>query len=416
MIGYACISMTLDYRTNRRFILKNFTEERFYKVVKENLCDLRLILKENLKNHIYFFRISSDIIPFGSHKINKIKWWEVFEKELNSIGKFIKENNIRVSMHPGQYTILNSSSQEVVDKSIKEIEYHNMFLNSLGLNYTHKIVLHIGGAYGDKLSALDRFKNNFKELSFSARNRLIIENDDKIYNIEEVLGVCRDINVPAVFDNLHNKCNPSLNNDIDKILKEVISTWKESDGRPKIHYSDSDKLKKMGAHSQFIDTKNFLEYYNKVKKYDLDIMLEVKDKDISAIKCVNLLENCKIQSISKKRDIIFREWAKYKYVVMEKGYDLYKKCSDMVNTDVDIIQFYQFIDNCLNMTFDQGNFKNTAQHIWGYFKDKANEREKNQVINLIENEKDYKKIKEKIRKLAIKYNVKYLLDSYYFYY
>lgn len=416
MIGYACIPVSLDYRTNRRFMLKNFTEERFYEVVKENLQDLRLILEANLKNNICFFRISSDIIPFGSHEINKIKWWEIFEKELTSIGEFIKENNIRVSMHPGQYTILNSSSQEVVVRSIKEIEYHNMFLNSLGLNYTHKIVLHIGGAYGDKLSALERFKNNFKNLSYSARGRLIIENDDKIYNIEEVLGLCRDINVPAVFDNLHNKCNPSLDNDIDKIFKEVISTWKDNDGKPKIHYSDSDKLKKMGAHSQFVHTKNFLEYYNTVKKYDVDIMLEVKDKDISAIKCVNLLESFKIQSTSKKKSIIFKQWAKYKYLVMEKGYDLYKKGSAMVNSDIDIIQFYEFIDNCLEMPFNQGNFKNTVQHILGYFKDKANEKEKNQVINLIENEKDYKKIKEKIRKLAVKYSVNYLLDSYYFYY
>mgnify|MGYP001586874762 FL=1 len=95
-IGYACIPMILNYRTNRSFVLKNFSYERFYNCVKENLQDLYKILEQNVKNNIYFFRISSDIIPFASHDVNDIKWWEIFKDELCDIGNFIKENNIRV--------------------------------------------------------------------------------------------------------------------------------------------------------------------------------------------------------------------------------------------------------------------------------------------------------------------------------
>src|SRR3712207_550835 len=211
-IGYACIPMTMNYGTNRGFILKNFNHERFYNCVKENLEDLYKILEENIKNHIYFFRISSDIIPFASHKINDIKWWKIFKNELDYIGRYIKYNNIRVSMHAGHYTVLNSPSQEVVVKSIADIEYHAKLLDSLGLDYTHKIVLHIGGVYNSKSEAINRFKNNFKKLSSSAKKRLILENDEKMYSIEDVLNLCNDINIPAVFDNLHHKFNPSLDN------------------------------------------------------------------------------------------------------------------------------------------------------------------------------------------------------------
>lgn len=414
-IGYACIPLTVNYRTNRGFILKNFTYERLCSTVKENLNDLKLILQSNIKNNIYLFRISSDIIPFGSHEVNDINWWDIFQEELSDIGNFIIENSIRVSMHPGQYTVLNSPSKEVLYKSIKELEYHNRFLNSLGVDNTNKIVTHVGGVYGDKKSAADRFLENFKYLSDSCKERIIVENDEKMYDIEDVLNICNKINVPAVLDNLHHKCNPSLSNDFNLIIKEVISTWKEKDGVPKVHYSDEDKTKRLGAHSSFVYSENFLEYYNKIKNYEIDIMLEVKDKDISAIKCTNLLSAYNDDNKIKK-SIIYKEWARYKYLVMEKDYSLYKKCSALVNSKGDIVEFYKFVDECLDMPFNERNFINTAQHVWGYFKKVASEKEKMQFSILMENSKEYIKIKEKLKRLAIKYNEEYLLDSYYFNY
>jgi len=84
-------------------------------------------------------------------------------------------------MHPGQYTVMNSPSEEVVKKSIAEIEYHTKFLDSLGIDYSNKIIIHIGGEYGDKSSAIQRFSDNIKALSDSARSRLVLENDEKIF-------------------------------------------------------------------------------------------------------------------------------------------------------------------------------------------------------------------------------------------
>ncbi|WP_027625874.1 UV DNA damage repair endonuclease UvsE [Clostridium lundense] len=406
-IGYACIPMGLDAKTTRSFVLKNFSFDRFYECVKYNIEDLNKILNYNIDNNIYMFRISSDIIPFGSHSVNDFSWWKTFHEELQNTGEFIKKNNIRVSMHPGQYTVLNSPFEDVVNKSIRDIEYHCLFLDSLEIDYTNKIVLHIGGAYNDKLSALKRFKENFKKLSDSAKSRLVLENDERIFNIYEVLELCNNLNIPAVFDNLHHNFNPGKCEDIECVLKSVYNSWTTKDGNMKLHYSDSDINKKAGAHSKHIDIENFLNFYEKIKDFNPDIMLEVKDKDISAIECINCLH-------PTKNSTKFEQWAKYKYTVMEKDYGLYKKCSSIINSDKNMLEFYKIIDKTLALPFNEGNFKNTLLHTWGYIKDKASIKEKTEFINSLENFDDPGKIKNVIKKLCKKYNITYLLNSYYF--
>jgi UV DNA damage endonuclease len=71
------------------------------------------VLNFNKKNNIYFFRIGSDIIPFASHPVCDINWSDTFKEKLEEIGDFIIKNNIRVSMHPDQFVILNSKSEDI---------------------------------------------------------------------------------------------------------------------------------------------------------------------------------------------------------------------------------------------------------------------------------------------------------------
>lgn len=491
-IGYACIPIGIPQKTTRSFVLKNFSREKFSESLSLNLKDLKTILEYNLKNNIYMFRISSDIIPFGSHEVNNIDWWNIYKDELQDIGNFIKNNNIRVSMHPGQYTVLNSPSEDIVIKALKDLEYHCTFLDSLGVDYRNKIVLHVGGVYGDKASAIERFKINFKRLSDSAKKRLVLENDEKSFTIEDVLNICNSIHIPAVFDNLHHKCNPSLgknlyntdkndtlfkkeyvsksNNstefysessvsstynilikdDLEDILREVKKTWKTEDGDMKLHYSDSDANKNIGAHSKFILTENFLDYYSVVNSFNADVMLEVKDKNLSAIKCVHCLQDIEANSIKSnkentsinenniskiektsikplKKSTIFDQWAKYKYSVMEKNYSYYKECSKIVNSDKDIVAFYKYVDFALLIPFSPKNFKNTIQHTWGYFKDIAKEKEKSDFESLVKDMEDinsienidyanFERAKKFIERLSKKYKCEYLLNSYYFIY
>ena len=412
-IGYACISLGVNGRTNRRVLLKNYTESLILDVVKDNLADLLTILKYNKKNNIKLYRISSDIIPLGSHSVNDVLWQEHFKEELSNIGEFIKSNDMRVSMHPGQYTVLNSPNEEVVSKAIKDLEYHSNFLDSLKVDSKHKLVLHIGGVYGDKKNAIDRFIKNYNRLSPSVKKRLVIENDEKNYSIDDVLEISKEINAPVIFDNLHNLCHVNTNEDIDDILNRVSKTWGKDDGPIKLHYSQQDTSKKEGAHSRTINVEEFLKYYNKVKNHNPDIMLEVKDKNISAIKCNYVTQELK--GINN-RSIIYDEWAKYKYSVMERGYNYYKQLSKMVNENCSLKEFYNYIDKVLKMESDRGNFINTLDHVWGYVKKYATKREENHFRKLVSHSKDFNKAKVYLQKLCYKYNSKYMMKSYYFYY
>ena len=149
-IGYPCINHSIGKKTISTFRLSSYTEEKFIQCVNYNLDTLVEILKFNVANNFMFFRISSDIIPFASHPICKFDWKEYFKLDLIRIGQLIKDQNIRISMHPDQFVLINAKSQDIVNNSIKELEYHTDFLNLMRLDYSSKIQIHIGGIYGDK--------------------------------------------------------------------------------------------------------------------------------------------------------------------------------------------------------------------------------------------------------------------------
>ena len=147
-----------------------------------------------------FFRISSDIVPFASHPICKFDWIKVFREEFEYIGNFIKNNNMRISMHPGQYILLNAMDEKIRSRSIAELTYHFNVLDSLGLDESAKIQIHVGGAYGDKVQALTRFVNSYESLEPKIRRRLVIENDDRLFNLKDCLDIHALTEIPIVFD------------------------------------------------------------------------------------------------------------------------------------------------------------------------------------------------------------------------
>lgn len=282
-IGYACVNTRLP-STSRTTRLDRATPERILDLARANLAALMEILRWNRDHGITLFRISSGVIPFGSHPANTVPWWDLLSRELSEIGALIRASGMRVSMHPGQYTVLNSPRSEVVAASLAELEYHARFLGSLGLDFTHKLILHLGGVYGDRAAALDRFAANFTRLSHSARRRLALENDEKNYTLAQAIDLSARIAAPVVFDIFHHAWNPSFpGDDLIALLARAAATWQPGDGRQKIHYSNQWPGKQPGSHSQTVDPAAFAEFYAQVRNLPLDIMLEVKDKEQSVL-------------------------------------------------------------------------------------------------------------------------------------
>jgi UV DNA damage endonuclease len=298
-IGYACVNTRLP-APNRTCRLKNATAKNLTDLAAENISRLGPILEWNLRNGISVFRISSEVIPFGSHPANRIPWWKLFARELSEAGKFIRAHHLRVSMHPGQFTVLNSPHRKVVENSVRELEYHTRFLDALEINGHHKIVIHLGGIYGDKRSSLQRFIASCKNLDRRVRARLVIENDERCYSIADALGAAKAIGIPVVFDVFHHRWNPALQGrSLRSIIETASRTWRARDGRPKIHYSDQWPGMPPGTHSASIRTEKFLKFYEEIKDLDLDIMFEVKDKERSVLKVTRALTSGKSRAAAR---------------------------------------------------------------------------------------------------------------------
>ena len=289
-IGYACLTVAEPGTRFRNCRIANATAQNLRRLVSDNLLSLKKIFHYNIRNNIRLFRISSDIIPYAGHPIDTVLWQSEFSCHLEELGRIITDNALRVSMHPGQYTVLNSPKSAVVNAARADLQYHAGFLDALGVGCEHKIVLHIGGGYGDKPVAMQRFIESFSELPANVRRRLVIENDDKVYTIADVLAIATQITAPVVFDSLHHEINHPVKNATDAVwINRCRATWTAVDDRQKIHYSQQQAGGRAGSHSQTIDVEQFMQYYDHLPEKAVDIMLEVKDKNISAVNCITAL-------------------------------------------------------------------------------------------------------------------------------
>jgi UV DNA damage endonuclease len=283
-IGYACLNTKL-LSPNRTCRLKNATPQNILELASANLAALQRILEWNIARGIELFRISSDVIPFGSHPINKVPWRTILRAELQAIGPLVRAKDLRVSMHPGQFTVLNSPRLDVVVSSVRELEYHAALLDALAIDDTHKIVIHLGGVYDDKPRSLKRFMDNCAKLHHRIRARLVIENDEGCYTIADALAVAKAVGSPAVFDAFHHHWNPSLDSSsMREIIERSTATWRQRDGKTKIHYSNQWPGLPPGTRSRSISVKKFHAFYEQIKGLDVDVMLEVKDKECSVLK------------------------------------------------------------------------------------------------------------------------------------
>lgn len=414
-IGYACLTLGVPNTQLKGCLLKNADKGKLAELITHNLGSLENIIDYNIKTNINLFRISSNLIPFGSSQASNLIWWDMFSAQLLKVGEKIINSGMRVSMHPGQYTVLNSPNIEVVKKAIEDLNYHAQIMDSLNVSVQHKIVLHIGGVYNDKKQAGKRFIANYLLLNEAIKQRIVLENDDKSYNINDVLEIGIKLNIPVVFDNLHNKVNPS---DPDKSdyywINECNKTWREKDGCQKIHYSQQNPLKKPGSHSTTIAINEFLDFYQKLESKDLDIMLEVKDKNLSAIKCID----CTLPEINSS--LLELQWAKYKYKILEKSPSDYRDIEKKLSTkrDYPAIAFYKSLEDALKQESQPDNLLNAAIYIWGLFDDIATAKEKVLFYKTIDSYKHGRtslvSVKNYLWRIAEKYQRNDIRDSYYF--
>ena len=258
--------------------------------LRTSLERLRAILAYLDRTDIRMYRMATALAPYASHPELTQFHGQVSEceTELAEVGAMARDLGIRLSTHPGQYTVLNSEREEVRAAAVAELEVQASVLDAMGLGAEAVVVLHVGSATG---AATDRFMSGFDALSEGARARLVIENDDRLFGVGETVRLAERAGLRVVFDLHHHYChNPDAIDDRDA-LEAALATWPREQ-TPKIHFSSprldvggSGRLPDVRAHADLIDPIAFGQFLRYTAAgLDFDVMLEAKAKDLALLR------------------------------------------------------------------------------------------------------------------------------------
>jgi UV DNA damage endonuclease len=253
---------------------------------------------------IRFYRMATGLAPYASHP-DLVQFRDQparFAERLAEVGARARALGLRLTTHPGQYTVLNSEDPEIQRLAVVEFEVQAELFDGMGLGPECVVITHVGGAAGGTDAALERFERGFSMLSDAAKRRLVVENDDRTFALCDVLRLSERIGRPVVWDILHHHCNDPEHIPDREALERALATWPEG-VRPKIHYSTpktavEERKKKVGrrverslvlpqlrAHADVIDPIGFEQFLRETAEgLDFDVMLEAKAKDLALLR------------------------------------------------------------------------------------------------------------------------------------
>jgi UV DNA damage endonuclease len=296
-LGLCCLNIELreckpSVFSSRSVILKTLHEkgvDNLKAKIVENLQDVLIMMDWNEANGIKVFRLSSEMFPHISNP-NAPDYTLEFAKDLlKRIGEKSKKYNQRLTFHPGHFNCLGSPTESVIEHTIRDLDYHASVLDMMELGPDSVMVIHGGGIYGDKNKTIDRWCENYNKLPDNIKRRLVLENCERNFSIEDCLRVSEKVKVPVVFDTHHYECynimHPNEKLEIaDNYISKILETWSRRGIKPKFHVSEQG-AGKCGHHSDYIETiPNYLLEIPKKYKTDIDIMIEAKMKEKAIFK------------------------------------------------------------------------------------------------------------------------------------
>jgi UV DNA damage endonuclease len=272
--------------------------------LRVSLERLREILLYLDREDIRMYRMATALAPYASHPELPQFHGQVrdCEAELAEVGELARTLDIRLSTHPGQYTVLNSEREEVMRAAAAELEVQAALFDAMGLGSESVAVVHVGGTAGGPATGAERFERGFELLSDAARARVAIENDDRSYPIAAVVALAKRLGIPAVFDPHHHRClDPDGIGDREAV-SSAAATWRGR-GTPKIHFSSprldlGERRRRVGRrvertpvvpdlrnHADLIDPMAFELFAREaLAGKRVDVMLEAKGKDLALLR------------------------------------------------------------------------------------------------------------------------------------
>jgi UV DNA damage endonuclease len=307
-LGLCCINTELRKKNifcSRTIIRKNFTVEKAQELALKNIADIGKMAKWNYENHIFVFRLSSDIFPHFTDEDTEEYSLEFARESLEEAGELCRKYKQRITMHPGQYNQVGAKEKRVLKNTIKDLTMHADILDMMGMDKNSVLCVHGGGVYGNIDETTQRWIKQFKDLPDNVQKRLAIENCERCYSVIDCLTIAESCNIPLIFDSHHYECYnliyskeenkynkddkddkeyKQIDIDISLYMDRIVDTWKKRDIIPLFHVSEQRPDSRIGTHSDFIE-KLPSYYLSFPEKYgDLDIEIEAKMKEQAIFK------------------------------------------------------------------------------------------------------------------------------------
>lgn len=253
------------------------------RVALQNLERTRRIMWFLEPNGFQVYRMSANLIPLATHETTADwEWWEDAElKEVGSaIGRIAVAKGYRLSSHLPE--LCGLTAEQGSGWTRLYLEYHERLFTMLQVPDSTKIVMHLGGGYGVKERSIARAIETIAGLSDWSRERLVLENDDRVFTAEETLKVCRETGLSMVFDLHHHWCNEGEELG-SEILPTAFATW--TDRPPKVHLSSPRDARNPRAHADYVDPEFVGAFVRQASSLgSFDIMVEAKQKDLAALR------------------------------------------------------------------------------------------------------------------------------------
>lgn len=296
-LGLCCLfkQERIHFRTTTAKVLSVMPRatqlSRLSGICLDNAGNLLSALKVVRRLGIGAFRITSQLFPRMTHPdvgytLEQLPDAQTITVQLAEIRSLAAQKNIRLSLHPDQFVVLSSPHEEVMEKSLNELERHAWLAGAVGADV---VTIHAGGTYGDKIRALQRFEEAFTKLSQGARNVLAVENDDKSYTVRDLLPLCEQLGIPLVYDVHHHRCNPD-GLSVEEATRLAGETWLGT-GREQYCHISSPRAGWTGAdlkpHADYIDPADFPHSW---LGREMTVDVEAKAKELAVRRLMDALK------------------------------------------------------------------------------------------------------------------------------
>jgi UV DNA damage endonuclease len=305
-LGYVAMSMelknaspskTMTFTSFQKIQDREAAIRKLERIALMNLQNTLRLLKHNAVSDIHFYRLTSRLIPLANHE-ELLDWdyMKPLKEMLSEIGDFAKKYEMRIDFHPDHFVLINSLKNNILKNSIKTLKMHYLLLKGIGIDTTHRCVMHIGGNYKETEKSLERFIYNWMVVPRSIQEMIILENDDTSFTLDDTLYICEKLGIPLVFDYHHHLAH-YRNANWEVNWERVVQTWKCSPLPIKMHISSPKSEKAYRHHADYVDIDMFFRFLKEIQGSisQIDCMIEAKQKDEALFKLM--------EDVKKREDV-----------------------------------------------------------------------------------------------------------------